>query len=596
MSLIHTWLTRLLALALVVGLGLGVGLAADAPQDPSPLMLDDTRPVVRPWASLGMLVDDSHQLTLAQVRERVATFKPAPAPAGNLGPRHEAIWLRLPLQVANGDGQWVLDIDYPALNDADLYLVTDGRLVQHQHLGATQAFSARPMPTRTHAAPLTLSPGARHELYLRVQTASAMVLPITLNKPAVFHAREAGRQLWHGLVFGVALALLAYSLAHWLSLRNALFGLYALMLLGSTTFFVDYYGIGQQYLWARRIGVTAMISPLSVLVALAAGGLFVANALGTRELSPRIHRGLMGLSLAATLSLVVIVLGGLSYRQAQLVATVLGPLVPLLSIPAAWARARTGNRVGLFMLIGWTSYMLGAAAMAALLRGGLPANLWTQHVFQVCSMVEMLAWLRVLSLHIEAVRRQAERSELEKQALVSLAQTDALTGLPNRRGLSLALEQALAQRQGQRALAIYLLDLDGFKAVNDQHGHDVGDALLVQVGQRLRCQLRHSDVVARLGGDEFVIMAPGLAGEAEACALGHKLLTAFESVFEVQGQACRVGLTIGLALAPEDGTDAETLLKHADRGMYAGKQAGRHTLRRLPQAVPALSPAAMPAR
>lgn len=116
--------------------------------------------------------------------------------------------------------------------------------------------------------------------------------------------------------------------------------------------------------------------------------------------------------------------------------------------------------------------------------------------------------------------------------------------------------------------------------MNDNLGHGAGDELLGLVSQRLRQQLRHHDVIARLGGDEFVIVASSLRGEAEALMLGRKLLDAFEHPFVVAVQSCRVGLTIGFALAPQDGHDVADLLKRADTAMYAGKQAGRHTLRR----------------
>jgi diguanylate cyclase (GGDEF)-like protein len=127
---------------------------------------------------------------------------------------------------------------------------------------------------------------------------------------------------------------------------------------------------------------------------------------------------------------------------------------------------------------------------------------------------------------------------------------------------------------------VYLLDLDGFKAVNDRLGHDAGDELLKAVSLRLRAPLRQRDVVARLGGDEFVVMATDLGGDDDARHLGQKLLDAIATPFTVRGQQCVVGLTVGYALAPLDGHDADSLLKRADAAMYAGKQAGKHTLRR----------------
>jgi len=571
---------HLLRRLLLWALALGLCALLPAARAAGGLVLDDRQPEVAVWPALGLLADAGHTLTLDQVRQRRAEFRPPTGAEANLGPRREAVWLHLPLQVVGGDGRWVLDIDYPVLNQADVYLVSDGRLVLQRRLGSAQPYADRPMPSRTHALALDLPPGQAHELYLRVVTQSAMVLPITLSKADRFHAREAAHLLLQGLMNGVALALLVYSLAHWASLRNALFGLYSLMLVGTTSFFIDYAGLAQQYLWSERTGLTALVSPLSVLLALAAGGPFVALALGTKVHSPRIHRGLMGLSVLALTMFVLALVGGFSYRATQLVAVVLGPLVPLLAIPAAWAQARRGDRAAQYMLFGWGTYMLTAFTMAALLRGWVPANYLTLNLFQWGSLAEMLVWLRVLGLHIEAVRRDAERSELEKQALLSLAHTDALTGLPNRRGLNQALTRALPQCRGDSVLAVFLLDLDGFKPVNDRLGHDAGDELLVQVGQRLRLHLRSNDVVARLGGDEFVILATGLPGEADAQRLGGKLLRAFDAPFDVDGQVCRVGLTIGFALAPHDGRDAGDLLKRADAAMYAGKQAGRHTLRR----------------
>jgi diguanylate cyclase len=99
-------------------------------------------------------------------------------------------------------------------------------------------------------------------------------------------------------------------------------------------------------------------------------------------------------------------------------------------------------------------------------------------------------------------------------------------------------------------------------------------------GQRLQAQLRSQDVVARLGGDEFVVLANGVADMATAESLGHKLLGAFDQPFDVAGQRCEVGLTIGYALAPLDGATAEQLLKHADDAMYAGKAQGRRRVGR----------------
>lgn len=546
-----------------------------------PLLLSaDAVGPVDAWPALRLLSDPDGTLDADGALRRLAQFQPPTGPHANLGPRRDVVWVLLPLQAIGGDGRWLLHIDYPPLNRIDVLLLRDGQWVARHLLGNTIANEHRPMRSRAHAVELQLQPDVPHLLLLRVATQSTMLLPITLSRPADHHVREAAAQLLQGVLAGVALALMAYSLAHWLSLRDPMFLAYALLLGGLTVFFASYFGIGQQHFWGAQTGLLAKIAPLGVLAALAGGAQFAASALQTRLSAPRTHRALMAVTALATLGFLASLAGLLDYRQTQALSVAMGLLPMLLAIPVAFRQARAGDRPALWMLLGWLSYMAGALSLAALLRGLLPMGFLTQHLFQFCSLLEMLIWTRVLGLRVAGIRLQAERAELERAALVSLAHTDPLTGLPNRRGLQLALSAALPDCRGSHALAVFLLDLDGFKPVNDRLGHDAGDALLVQVGQRLRQQLRKADTVARLGGDEFVVMAAGMAGEAEAMTLGRKLLAAFDAPFDIGGQACRVGLTIGFALAPHDGNSAEDLLKRADAAMYAGKQAGRHTVRR----------------
>lgn len=545
----------------------------------SGLLLGGGEAQVNAWPAVTALSDPAGAWTLADARQRAAQFATPQVPEANFGVQRQPMWLRLPLQVQGAEGRWTLQIDYAPLNRVDVYRLSQGKLVQQAVLGNAQPFEARPVHSRAHALTMDLSPG-EHEIYLRVQTRSSMLVPISFLREDAFLVQESSRQMLQGLAAGIVLGLLAYSLAHWLSLRDRLFLQYAVMLLGVAVFFLSYFGVGQQYLWPEPGGLIDKIAPLAILAALAAGSQFVSGALQMQRNSRWSHRGLKAVCGAAVLTLLASVAGLLDYRQTQALATLLGPLPMLVAIPVAARLARAGDRVGLFMLLGWSAYTAGVLTMAALLRGLMPVNFWTQHAFQLASMLEMAAWLRVLGLRIAEVRRVAERAQLERQTLLALAHTDALTGLPNRRGLEQAMAAALVAIRVDSVLAVFLLDLDGFKPINDRLGHDAGDELLVQVGQRLRLQLRNSDVVGRLGGDEFVIMAAGLVGEADAQRLGAKLLRAFDQPFTVANQACRVGLTIGFALAPHDGRDGGDLLKRADAAMYAGKQAGRHCVRR----------------
>jgi diguanylate cyclase len=544
-----------------------------------PVVLDDHETQIDAWPAVRVLLDPTRKLSLDDVLQRPAAFGVPTGPKSNLGVRQEAVWLKIPLTV-RGAGRWVLAFDYPPLNRLDVYLLVDGRLRSHHRLGSDQPFEQRPVHSRAHALALELPPAEPAELLVRVLSASSIMLPITFHRADRFLAHETRGQILQGLQFGVSLALLVYSLVNGLSLRQPLFAQYALMLVGVAIFLLTYTGIGQQHLWSENTGVWALLSPMGVLLALSAGSLFVSSALQTQIAHPYVTLGLRTMSVVSGLLLVGALVGLLDYWTVKSAATILGPLPMVLALHVAVAGARRGDRASKVMLLGWSAYFVGALSMAGLLLGLLPVNVWTLHLFQITTQIEMLAWVRVLGLRIEGVQRDAERAELERHALHSLAYTDSLTGLPNRRGLHEALASALGHSRPEQALALYLLDLDGFKAVNDRLGHDAGDSLLVQVAHRLRGVVRNGDVVARLGGDEFVVMSPGMRNEADAQALGRKLLDTVATPFDVSGQRCSVGLTVGLALAPHDGNDPVSLLKCADAAMYAGKQSGRHCLRR----------------
>lgn len=174
-----------------------------------------------------------------------------------------------------------------------------------------------------------------------------------------------------------------------------------------------------------------------------------------------------------------------------------------------------------------------------------------------------------------AVLGQRQRSEL-----AHMAKHDPLTGLANRRGLDELLERALAAADPPRAtVAVLFIDLDGFKPINDVHGHEVGDQLLAALGRRLRALVRECDVIARIGGDEFIVVLCGLAPDYDLEDRVERLLAAIRRPLERGDTRLCVGASIGVARYPEDGRGAQALITCADAAMYAAKQAGGNTCR-----------------
>ncbi len=174
-------------------------------------------------------------------------------------------------------------------------------------------------------------------------------------------------------------------------------------------------------------------------------------------------------------------------------------------------------------------------------------------------------WIGVLR---DVTERAAHLEVLEHQALY-----DHLTNLPNRVLLRDRLDQAIRSAGRQDAsLALLVMDLDRFKEINDTFGHQFGDLLLKEFGQRLRGLLRTADTVARLGGDEFAVLLPEAGGAGDAALMAEKILAALGPPFTVEGQSLDVSASIGIALCPRDGDDWGTLLRCADVAMYAAKQ------------------------
>ena len=180
--------------------------------------------------------------------------------------------------------------------------------------------------------------------------------------------------------------------------------------------------------------------------------------------------------------------------------------------------------------------------------------------------------------HCVAVFSDISERKASEARMQHLAHFDVLTELPNRALFSDRLRQALAKARRDKArLALMFMDLDKFKPVNDQLGHQVGDLLLQEVAQRLAgCVRRESDTVARIGGDEFVVMLPDIETAQAATLVAENILAALNRSFEIGEHQIQISTSIGIAIFPDHGTDENLLLKSADAAMYRAKEGGRN--------------------
>lgn len=196
------------------------------------------------------------------------------------------------------------------------------------------------------------------------------------------------------------------------------------------------------------------------------------------------------------------------------------------------------------------------------------ANLQTADEFEVIShSINELA---------KTVRIREDSLEQSKDRMEYLSNHDALTNLPNRRFFSLRLEHALElARRNNEQLALFFIDLDQFKQVNDTQGHIVGDQLLERVAERLRNHVRKSDTLARIGGDEFNLLIEKVESIQQLETIADHYLKLIEQPFSVANQVLNISASVGISVFPQDGTDSVTLIKNADMAMYKSKELGR---------------------
>lgn len=238
--------------------------------------------------------------------------------------------------------------------------------------------------------------------------------------------------------------------------------------------------------------------------------------------------------------------------------------------------------------------LCGAALLALRNFALIPSNFFTLHAMQIGSMLEMILLSFALAARFNAHKRLREESlqlqerKLEQRVaerteelatanrrLQALALQDPLTGLANRNALQQHLEMALRRTQRSRApLAVMLIDLDGFKPINDQHGHALGDQVLAEVARRLQDHARDCDLPARLGGDEFVLVCEALASPQAAREVADRILARIGRPIATPQGDVRVGASIGIAFSHGDDS-ATQLIRRADMAMYQAKAEGR---------------------
>lgn len=553
-------------------------------------------------AHMAVLPDPTAVLDETTAAARAAQFERlTPGRGLNFGYTDGALWLRLVLRSAQPEpSDWRLELDYASLDHAQLY--DSGGPVQVS--GDRVALAERTLPHRNPVFALTLVPGESRELLLRVRSEGSMTVNPSLWRAQEFQRHSEDSYAAHALFFGMLLALAAYNLLLYFTLRDRAYLYYVLFVLGVGTGIASIYGLAGQYLWPNAVDWSNRALVVGFALSGIVGPLFTREFLDTARRAPAWHRWL---AIGAAVHVPVMVIGLWAPMrlgmQTMSVTTLLNCLLMLGCGIDCWRRRVPGARL---FVLAWAVLLMGGVLMALRNFGLVPTNFLTLHGMQVGSALEMLLLSFALADRFDTMKRekaaaqaealaaqrervaalQEHERELENRVaertaalaaanaqLRELALRDPLTGLANRAALYVHLDEALRRSRGRgQPICLLLVDLDGFKAVNDLYGHEAGDHLLVEVAERLRSVTRPDDLVARLGGDEFVLVAEALDLPRQAQRIGERLLSALAEPLRSVPQA-QIGASVGIAVSA--GENLEALLRRADAAMYAAKAAGR---------------------
>ncbi|MCB5185139.1 sensor domain-containing diguanylate cyclase [Methylobacillus gramineus] len=592
---------------------------ANAWAQPAALRLDVATHSVSAAPFLQYIEDAQHQLTIATLpalTDQSRRWQPAmnESSSVNFGYSPSTYWFALTVDVTpDAPAKWLLEIAFASLDQAQVYVPqTDGQYSM-QLAGDIYPFEARHYAHRNLLFPMSLSPG-QHTIYIKVRSQGSVTVPVSLWQVEAKHNDDQYTYSLLSLYYGALLALFFYNFLIYLSTRESVFLFYVAFVGSMIIAQASLNGFGNQFLWPNWPAWGNVALPCGMAATGFFGAFFSRHFLNTRAKFPRLDRVILAFAVLFLLIFCSPIL--LPYHVSAISVSIAGIFFSLFITLVAIGSYLDKNPGAFYFLLAWGAVLAGVVILGLRNLGWVETNAFTIYSMQIGSAIEMLMLSFALADRINIMRKEKEQAQRDtlnaKQDLVDtlikseqeleervvlrtkeieavntqlrhkerelryMALHDALTGLANRTLMNDTLKRAISRRERDKSkvkVAVLLIDLDGFKEVNDSYGHAAGDLVLQVVAARLRKITRVSDVTARLGGDEFVVVLEDIHGVEDAIRISEKLV--HELARPVEG-GFHVSASIGIALTGCEPITADQLIKMADQAMYQAKLLGRN--------------------
>ena len=514
-----------------------------------------------------------------------------------------AVWLFVELPAPLQTCVSLLTIPQSRLDRIDLFPFVNNQMQAPLLMGDALAFNQRSVPHRYLNVRLLRNAGQKTQLLMRVQSTSSIQTPVWLHSEASLLWASHNEQIGEGVYFGILLALLLYNFAVMISIREASYVYYVVYALAFALLMLSFSGYGFEFFWPDSPQWQNLSLPISLALLLASSVSFARTFLNLKEKVPLLGKlALLALPMAIIFGVLacmphMLMPATVALNLSLIVFSIIITLGGILS-------AARGYRPAIYFMLAWSLLMLGGVALPLSSFGLLPRSLMTEYGLQLGSAAEMLLLSFSLAHRITLLRNENTRIELDarinleqrvdqrteelaeiarqlreaNQRLSDMSWRDGLTGIFNRRYLDDMLPKHMAACfEQQLPIAVLMLDIDHFKQVNDQYGHDIGDDCLKLLVARAALFVREEqDFTARYGGEEFIIVLFG-ADTDKASAVAERLQQNLaEAPLEVTPENFILTLSIGVASARQG--SAEALIKAADMALYQAKRTGRNKI------------------
>ena len=522
----------------------------------------------------------------------------------NKGYSRSVWWLDLTIHNPDDHGHTrYLDLSYAVLDYVDVYIYSGDQLKEEYHTGDMRLYHSRPIDSNTFVIPLTWRPGETLRITYRLESGTSIQAPLTLWEPETYASKDAYSNIVQGFFFGSTLILAFYNLLIFFILRDRNYFYYASFIISLPLFFLTLSGQGYRYIWTDQIVLNSHAIPFFLGMSFMFSGFFTRRFLNLRALS--IPTDVLVATFALLGGSVAVLSIALPY------AIAIKALVPI-GLCACFVYLFAGILAGFrkvpsarYYLIAWICFLVGSIFFALSKLGLMPLNFITEHAIQFGSIFQavLLSLALANSINVERklrfqaqaetlvttkrlneqlenrVHERTQELEVLNKQLKVLSNTDELTGLKNRRYMTTSLsEEWKRSARYQRQLSVLLLDIDFFKKVNDDYGHQIGDQCLIEVAKLIYESLRiPSDQVSRYGGEEFFVMLPE-TDAAGALSVAERIRSNIEKhTIVVDDTRFPVTVSIGLySCTPETKHSVDYILNCADIALYQSKEQGRN--------------------